>query len=1547
MTRFTSVLVGDESLLAGCGDQIIEQGHLVLAVVTRCPRLRGWAEARGIAVHAGTEALKADDPANFDWLFSIANLTVIPEDILALPARGAINFHDGPLPDMAGLNTPVWALLSGAPSHAITWHRMVAGIDTGDILVTREIAVDADETAHSLNAKCYAAGLEGFAELLDRIETGTLSPRPQDRAARRYFAADRQPEGAAYLDFGRPAADSARMIRALDFGGYWNPVALPRLRLGDETVFVRAGHVVDIPVGDGACPGEVLDLTGESLTVATGEGALRLEGIVDGAGRPALLHRRLDTGEVLASPGTDEAEAARAEAARLARHQGFWRDRLARAVPVTVPLAGAGGTKAPDREPRELALPEGCGRETALAVLGVWALQGAGIERGDIALLAAPPADRADGAPAIAAPWLPLALDAGGEVTLDAAAGALAAELDSHARHIGFAADLALRDPALAGLSVPGVAVTEGQGDLPEAAIMVHLGPRSCRLGFDRNRIGEDAIALLSARLEAMLVRVAEAPASGLTLGALRALPEAERDLLVEGWNDTAAGYDAAQTVHRAIEAQAARTPDATALVFEDAELSYGDLNARANRIARALQSAGVGRGVHVGLCLRRSLDLVIGALAILKAGGAYVPLDPGHPADRLAGILRDSGARLVLAHGASRAALPETGARTLLLEEIGQGGDPAPGNPDAASGPDDLAYLTYTSGSTGAPKGVMVTHRNVASFFRGMDDCVDRPEGAVWLALTGIGFDISVIELFYTLARGFKVVIAGDETRAEVSRGSIAATGRAMDFSIYFWGNDDGPGRRKYQLLLDAARFADANGFAAIWTPERHFHAFGGPYPNPAVSGAAVAAVTGNISVRAGSIVAPLHHPARIAEDWAVIDNLTGGRAGLGLASGWHPHDFVLRPENSPPDNKTALYDTLDKLRRLWRGEAVEFPDRDGKMIPTKTLPRPVSEAPECWVTIAGNPETWRQAGEHGAHVLTHLLGQSVDEVGEKIKIYHEALRGAGHDPADFKVTLMLHSFIADDRETARAVAHGPMKAYMGAAAGLIKQFAWVFPAFKRPEGVKSPFEMDLDTLAPDEVDAILDFAFERYFEDSGLFGTVEDGVARAEQLKRIGVTEIACLIDYGIAPPVIMEGLTRLKRVMDAANAPARLADDDFSLAAQIIRHGVTHLQCTPSMARLLIQNDEARAALRHLRQMLIGGEAFPADLADDLRGATGARILNMYGPTETTVWSAWAEVHAADAGPVLPIGRPIANTRAYVLDGAGTPVPVGVAGELAIAGDGVARGYWRREGMTVERFVPDPFGAGQGRLYRTGDVARRAADGTLEFLGRTDHQVKIRGHRIELGEIEAAMARFAGIAEAVVVARAGPGDDPRLAGYFTATGPIDERALRAHLRAALPEAMIPADLVALDAMPLTANRKIDRKALPEPRARARAAAPVAPAAGVSEAEHRIAAIWTAVLGVGHIEPGDSFFDLGGHSLLAVQAHRALREAFATPKLAITDIFRFPVLRDLARHLEALGGATSATPAPAGGDERAKSRAETMSKRRAMRAGREQQPS
>ena len=300
-------------------------------------------------------------------------------------------------------------------------------------------------------------------------------------------------------------------------------------------------------------------------------------------------------------------------------------------------------------------------------------------------------------------------------------------------------------------------------------------------------------------------------------------------------------------------------------------------------------------------------------------------------------------------------------------------------------------------------------------------------------------------------------------------------------------------------------------------------------------------------------------------------------------------------------------MYDTIETLRKLWRGEAVEFPRADGTMHSVITQPRPVSKELPLWVTTAGNPATWREAGEIGANVLTHLLGQSIEEVAGKIRIYHDALRANGHDPADFTVTLMLHTYLDQTREEARRIAREPMKDYLRSAAGLIKQYAWAFPAFKKPEGVENAFDMDLGILSEEELEAIL----ERYFEDSGLFGTVQDGLKRVEELKRIGVDEIACLIDYGIAPDVVLEGLKPLAEVLRLSNAPAELAADDFSLAAQIIRHGVTHMQCTPSMARIIAMNDEAKLALGRLAHLLVGGEALPGDLAAALQGAMHGEI------------------------------------------------------------------------------------------------------------------------------------------------------------------------------------------------------------------------------------------------------------------------------------------------------------------------------------------------
>jgi natural product biosynthesis luciferase-like monooxygenase protein len=1263
----------------------------------------------------------------------------------------------------------------------------------------------------------------------------------------------------------------------------------------------------NLPRGAGS-PGQVLSATPEGLVVACATGAVRLNRLTcqikGGAVCPSSI-----ADAVL--PPLEAAEAARLTAALAAVVPGeaALRRALQRLNPAT--LAGAGPAGTPDWRSLPMA-----GDLPGLALAAARAL---GQPAVDLAL-------GGPGLPGYLSDWVPVSVTT--DATIDTAKASLATALGKARATPAFALDLMTRDAALQGLTPPQIAL----GEVLVSGSVVTLAPTAFH--YDAARLPEVEARALAARLAHVAGEMARLPGD-TPLAEVSALTEAERAQVLQGWNATLSARHPT-TIPQAFEAQVARTPDAPALVCDGASLSYAQLNARANKVAHTLIAMGVVPGTLVGLCTRRSLDLLVGALGIHKAGGAYVPMDPAYPTDRIALFIEDSACPVVVTQ--SGIALPPHGAQVLELDTDGRI-PAAPGtNPETGVQPSDLAYMIYTSGSTGRPKGVMVEHRNVANFFTGMDQRIG-PEPGVWLAVTSLSFDISVLELFWTLARGFKVVISSDENRALVSSGRIASA-KGMEFSIYYWGNDDGQGPKKYELLLEGARFADTHGFCAVWTPERHFHAFGGPYPNPSVTGAAVAAVTKNIAVRAGSCVVPLHHPVRIAEEWAVIDNLTNGRAGLAVASGWHPDDFVLRPENTPPANRDAMFAATDQIRRLWRGETVEFPTATGSF-GVVSQPRPVSKELPIWVTTAGNPATWREAGEIGAHVLTHLLGQSIDEVAGKIAIYHEALRKAGHDPARFTVTLMLHTFVGRDREQVRRTAEGPMKAYLGAAANLVKQYAWAFPAFKRPPGVTNPMEIDTRQLSPEETEAILDFAFHRYFDDSGLFGTVEDALQRVEQLKRIGVTEVACLVDYGIAPDQVMEGLYPLAEVVKRANSGGGVEEGDFSMAAQIIRHGVTHLQCTPSMARMIAMNDEARMALAGVKTLMIGGEALPGALVSDLRRATQARILNMYGPTETTIWSSVNEVGAAE--PVANIGTPLANQQMYVLDDALNPVPPGTPGELWIGGDGVTRGYWQRPDLTEDRFRPDPFVTADracpwgARMYRTGDLVRWRSDGRLDFLGRADFQVKLRGYRIELGEIEAVLEAQPGVQQAVVLAREDSPGDLRLVAYLVGTA--HEAALRAELAGLLPDHMIPAHFVILEAMPLTPNRKVDRKALPAPSAAAPAAAAfVAP---TSDIEAQLAAIWGRILGVPKVGARDNFFALGGHSLLAVQAHREIREQLNAPKLSITDIFRFPTLAALARHLDDKPKAAPAEQAPT--NDRAEARSDAMARRLAMRARRE----
>jgi amino acid adenylation domain-containing protein len=356
---------------------------------------------------------------------------------------------------------------------------------------------------------------------------------------------------------------------------------------------------------------------------------------------------------------------------------------------------------------------------------------------------------------------------------------------------------------------------------------------------------------------------------------------------------------------------------------------------------------------------------------------------------------------------------------------------------------------------------------------------------------------------------------------------------------------------------------------------------------------------------------------------------------------------------------------------------------------------------------------------------------------------------------------------------------------------------------------------------------------------------------------------------------------------------------AADPAKLMGLLADAGATIVQATPATWRMLLEGGWRRAeALR----VLCGGEALPADLAERLV-ATGASVWNVYGPTETTIWSTVQRVEGGRG--TVPIGRPIANTRLYVLDPAGEPVPVGVRGELYIGGTGVARGYLNQPELVEAKFVADRFSSDSGaRLYRTGDVVRYRADGAIEFLGRVDHQVKVRGFRIELGEIESVLSGHAAVAEAVVVAREDRPGDRYLAAYLRPTGaaPVAPE-LRAFLKERLPDYMVPSTFTVLGTFPLTPNGKVDRGRLPAPEER-RTVAGAAFLAPRSEIERAIAMVWRDVLRLDEVGVDDNFFDLGGHSLLLVQVQAKLRDALAR-EIAIVEMFQYPTIRALATHL------------------------------------------
>ncbi|GGF13663.1 hypothetical protein GCM10007298_07010 [Williamsia phyllosphaerae] len=404
--------------------------------------------------------------------------------------------------------------------------------------------------------------------------------------------------------------------------------------------------------------------------------------------------------------------------------------------------------------------------------------------------------------------------------------------------------------------------------------------------------------------------------------------------------------------------------------------------------------------------------------------------------------------------------------------------------------------------------------------------------------------------------------------------------------------------------------------------------------------------------------------------------------------------------------------------------------------------------------------------------------------------------------------------------------------------------------------------------------------------------------GVDRAFPIGADDVVLAVTTVSFDIA---VLELIVPVTTGATVVPADASQAADPGRLGDLIATNDVTVAQATPSLWAMVTRHRDADGRAIDLSgvRVAVGGEALPSDLAGELV-RRAAQVSNMYGPTEVTVWATSAQIDAAAAARP-PIGSPWHTVVGHVLDADLRPVPAGVTGELYLAGAQVARGYHDRFGLTSERFVADPFSADGSRMYRTGDVVRARRDGNLEYRGRSDHQVKIRGHRIEPDEVAAELRRIDGVIDAVVVADDHPAVGLRLVGYTVGTD-VTENALRTRLGSLLPAHMVPARIVVLDALPLTPNGKVDRNALPEP---TDAASDDAFAADLTETERAVADLFGEILGVPVSDVHSDFFALGGHSLLLVRLADALDERF-DQRIEVRELFGLSTVGALATRID-----------------------------------------
>ena len=813
--RVRCVLVGDEPLVEQCADAARERGLDVVLIATTNAMVRDYAHDEGIAVVGpGQELLAGLDAHPADVLFSIANLRVLPDAVLD-QVDTAINFHDGPLPGYAGLNVTTWALLAGEREHAVTWHLMTADVDAGEVVATETFPIEDDDTAFSLNARCYEAALSTFPDIAGAVATGTLTTHPQPAGEHRMFRRHDRP--AVLFDPRRPAAETARAVRALDLGHRLrNTIGSVRWVLGDDVLVVDAAAVAD--ERSDAPAGRLVALDERGARIATDDGDLLVTAISTRRRRTRRPGRR-------ARPPRHRGRRGRPAArcrSRLGDHRARARARARRALlarpprhhhPLTTPVTVAGATRA------TLTFDAGGADDaTVLATVGLWLARVTGSPSAAFGVVDADCRTTMDRLAPLSRPPVAV-LDIAPDTTFAQLRDAAAAELEMLGRRAPLLRDAIGREPPTRGmpaetpvvveLGIPGGGIHIDAARGPRRRRRARRGwPSSCRRCWPAGLASPDSAAV-------------DLPLIG---------PAEQR--LLDTINDTDLDRDRAATIDapvpRSGRADAGR-PGAVVRQSHAHVQPARSGGARASPVVLRRSGSGVATAsaspcraasTWSSACSRRSTSARRTCRSTRRtrsSASSSWSTTPASPCSWRRARRRASSAG------------PTSRSSTRLTAASGDG---APGHGRAR--PRDLAYVIYTSGSTGTPKGVMLEHRQVTNFFDAMDRVIDVEPPGVWLAVTSLSFDISVLELLWTVTRGFHVVLKTDRGVSVAAAEPVATPARPVTFSLFYFAAGEDAASDGYRLLLDSARFADRNGFEAVWTPERHFHAFGGAYPEP-----------------------------------------------------------------------------------------------------------------------------------------------------------------------------------------------------------------------------------------------------------------------------------------------------------------------------------------------------------------------------------------------------------------------------------------------------------------------------------------------------------------------------------------------------------------------------------------------------------------------------------------------------------------------------------------------------------------------------------------